>query len=277
VCARRNGANLHKGAVFLRCNKLPYNCQHTVLRAKVVYLCYMNARRAFQFLLSTIALFCICANDARADSFDIVHGPIARTQDDVDFRATVYVTHAAGDGVQYVGAGVIVATDGRAMTVLTASHVIDGAAMQIYFSDGLMGRVTSVKEDAQSDLAIVAVIGDHAYDAVALSNAAPVAGAPYTLIGHPDDYPYVRSRVDFKYDDDGALAVKCICSFGDSGAGIFSPDHRLMGVAISLAQSKAGDVYLLAPGVAKIRHFIQRVDPRLALLLDGSSTVLRSS
>ena len=139
-------------------------------------------------------------------------------------EATVLVASGTGHG-----AGVLIAPD----RVLTARHVVTMDEANIFFEPGVqtVGIVTWRSESA--DLAVLE-IEPMAGSPVDIDCAAPRAGMPVVIMGHSVQsrpwllrHGYIASA---DMADDGTVTLDLPSRPGDSGAGVFAPDGRLVGI-----------------------------------------------
>ncbi len=127
------------------------------------------------------------------------------------------------------GAGVLIDPD----RVLTAKHVVSMDEVDIFFEPGVQtaGVVTWRSESA--DLAVLE-IEPIAGSPVDIDCAAPIAGMAIVIMGHSRRrqpwllrHGYIASS---DIADDGTVTLDLPARPGDSGAGVFAPDGRLIGI-----------------------------------------------
>lgn len=131
-------------------------------------------------------------------------------------------------------------------TILTAEHCLDGGGNVTV--DGVKVKIYNVERDGSDH---VLLLTDHLFPQAASVAAEPPQGASVYVLGNPGELVniyrqgYIAGYKDFKgqhvtlYDLNGF--------YGDSGAGIFDSDGRLVGV-ISVLYQQVGDGYMKVMG-----------------------------
>ena len=145
--------------------------------------------------------------------------------------ATVLV--ASGTGY---GGGILIGPD----RVLTSGHIVPMDEANIVFEPGVqtVGIVTWRSESA--DLAVLEIerVGGSPVD---IDCAAPPAGMAIVSMGHSvRQYPWLLRHGWIASGDiakDGTMTLDLPARPGDSGAGVFAPDGRLVGIIDSYFRS----------------------------------------
>lgn len=169
--------------------------------------------------------------------------------------AVVIVSARIGYHRDAIGAGVVVAREPFGIRIVTARHVTEGGEVTVWI-DGVGYRGDVVRTFAHRDIAIVdAIVPPDACAHVRAATLAesPVANDAIVVWGEDDAGPRMeRGRVvetSFRAPDDAEtpplLAIECsLCERGDSGAGVFTADGRLIGVLV--ARYRASDHHIVA-------------------------------
>lgn len=183
-------------------------------------------------------------------------------------RAVIIETTACGDASRTTGSGVIVADD----TVLTAAHVVVGAADVT--AGGRPARIDVL--DTERDLARLHVDGIEA-SSVAIASAA--AGAEATIASSSErgtiaavvarrlDITIEEVRSDRRVTRDG-YELRTITGGGDSGAGVFDVDDRLIGVLFATSNDRDGVSYATAS--SELRHVLD--EPAASHVCDAAES-----
>ncbi len=163
------------------------------------------------------------------------------------------VLRASGIHSDGVGAGTIVGIVGTTVRIITAKHVATFGALTVRFGDGERFPAHIVESFATRDLAIIEA--EAPPEIAATLHAAPLAEATSRASVHvwgsglngPSFEPASTDRIGAPLPDGaahGRFAMACtLCHEGDSGAGVFDEQGRLVGVYIGyFAESTASRV-----------------------------------
>ena len=182
--------------------------------------------------------------------------------------AYVQVNSPREDGKVLVGSGCVITIKGK-LAVLTARHVVADAAATVTVRK-TVGKITTTWQAAEvvmsesTDLAVI-----YLKDATGLK---PVSmGKPRPFVqGEPCDVFHTTANLHGGYDDprvhsteavEGSVTLNCHCSFGSSGASVFTRDRVLIGV-ISRAASTDPRAPTICVDRASIDQFIELLNAR---------------
>ncbi len=169
------------------------------------------------------------------------HVPSPRGLEQDARAATVLIVVSTG-----YGAGVLVAPD----KVLTVNHVLPTDTAFVYFYEGMavvqsdsplrMGKVIWRSDNV--DLALLS-IPTVDIPPVIISCQLSRTGTPVFIIGHSAYRVAWTSRygkvASSNVDPDGSLLLSMTASTGDSGAGVFDYDGRLVGILETIQTSRS--------------------------------------
>lgn len=164
-------------------------------------------------------------------------------------------------GTNSFGSGTVVLAGGRRL-VLTNRHVVAGRSGLAVFVDGreIAARLVRASDDPAVDLAVLAA--DGLPEPAAVAEAVPPVGTRVRVWGH------LRGRlrgllrvgqVDQRTAD-SSLWTTVGCSHGDSGAGLFDDDGRLVGVALGFTTGAELKDCVGVP-TDRVRAFLASVRP----------------
>ena len=142
-----------------------------------------------------------------------------------------------GNGVNSLGSGTLVESDGRLGLVLTANHVVrDARSVTVEFDDGSRNGARIVARNPTDDLAALVIQKPPARPAV-LADDEPQAGEPLSIGGYgaTNNYRQVGGRLGGAWRNSAGSAVWCsvsgaIARQGDSGGPVFDNRGRFAGV-----------------------------------------------
>lgn len=160
------------------------------------------------------------------------------------------------------GSGTVVAAEGGRVLVLTNRHVCPdpGTAITVR-AGGRAYRADWLGADPVADLAALAVTAD--LPAAELAPDDPPAGTPLRHFGRTTG-PQAGWHVDAALMDNVPTGrARLHSASGDSGAGLFGPDDKL--VAVMWGGTVEAEPYNLSVRLSEIRRFLARVRPRLSL------------
>lgn len=174
-------------------------------------------------------------------------------------RTAAITTGACGDASGTSGSGIVVDRD----VVLTAAHVVIGATSVDVTIGDVTAPGTVVRLDPRRDLASVR-LETPAFDPVSTGFA--TAGSEVSIHGSasgPTDAVVVR-RVTITVDDVRATSrskrdgyeLDTVIAKGDSGAGVFDAEDRLVGVVFSESSERTGIGFAVSS--AELHHLLEQ-------------------
>ena len=191
-------------------------------------------------LLAAFVAFVVCIGVAPS---------LATTPDGVDESETV-VVRTADDQSARIGAGVIVGRDGGHLLIATAAHVLGAAAPTVRLSCGDVLAAAKVERIPGFDLALIETVSYAGHASVAVAGT-PALGEAVHVWGHRLDRDYVESSASIVDLDpplpegapNGRFAIVCAsCDHGDSGAGVFDDNGRLLGILEGARRDQFGRI-----------------------------------
>jgi len=169
-------------------------------------------------------------------------------------KAQTFVVQSMLDGTRAeIGSGVVVRREGDVLTIATAAHVVRrpqslrilDASRQSYYD------VIDVRAISGYDLALVRVRAKKTFPVQPAPFARATVGEAVWVWGNPADTFWTLSAgtvqtVDTQLpNQSGAPRITIVCascSYGDSGAGVFSNDGKLVGILSAGWRDRAGTV-----------------------------------
>jgi len=157
------------------------------------------------------------------------------------------------------GAGVLISPGGD---VLTSYHLVTGVpSLRIQTLDGQLQPVTNVVRCSPVDDLAVVRIGGGPYPYLSPTNdAAPVAGTPLYIVGHPDDFTWrLSTGKAIRLNADSGTAVLHFDSDigrGNSGGPVVDEEGRLCAITACSAVLADGSNVKVGISQAAIRKFL---------------------
>lgn len=146
------------------------------------------------------------------------------------------------------GSGVIIDATG---TILTASHVVDGAdSVEVHLQDGRKIVSKDIRRDAKTDLALIRLAGDKPFpflelgdsDAMEVGDRVLAVGAPFGLTGSvTHGIVSAKSRNNLKlnqYED--FLQTDAPINPGNSGGPLINLDGKVIGINTAIKTKSGG-------------------------------------
>lgn len=165
-------------------------------------------------------------------------------------RQTVIVATRTSPHTAYMGAGVIVGTQGGRVRILTAKHIIAHTGPKfVIFPDHVVRPALRIVPSRGRDLALVYVARDSltAYPAVRLADHTFASGQQFIVMGHPGANSWTASPGVAERHLYTTLLFCPSCARGDSGAGAFDRSGVMHGLVVSKA-------LLIAPAAKSGRY-----------------------
>lgn len=153
----------------------------------------------------------------------------------------------------FICAGVVVADTAEHVMVWTARHCLRHALRYVEFRDGstVDGRTVNVRlGSGTADVALLGLpakrLATRLRSVPAFRDEVPLEGEPVTVVGHPEGRTWssCSGTVASMAMPTGmsSFAVRCPdCTYGDSGAGVFDADGRLVGMIWGAADAREPD------------------------------------
>jgi S1-C subfamily serine protease len=152
-----------------------------------------------------------------------------------------------------LGAGVVVNADG---TVLTALHVVDGAArVQVRFADGTAAGARVARSQPENDIAVLSVDALPQVVVPAVLATPPVIGDPVFAVGNPLGLERSLSAGVVSADDrsidtgtgprlDGLIQFDAAVNPGNSGGPLLNRAGQVVGIVTALANPAKQDFFV---------------------------------
>ena len=156
-----------------------------------------------------------------------------------------------------IGSGVVVSRDGDVLTLATAAHIVSQGSESLRILDlsrQSFYQVIDIRTIAGYDLALIRIRAQSGFPVEPAGLAAPVPGEPVWVWGNPGNSfwtlsPGTIQTVDTRILNQAAdhrITMSCdTCSFGDSGAGVFTTDGKLIGILTAGWRVKNGPVLFI--------------------------------
>ncbi len=157
-------------------------------------------------------------------------------------RQTVIVATRTSPHTAYMGAGVIMGTQGGRIRILTAKHIITHIGPKfVIFPDHVMRHALRIVRSPDRDLALVYVAGVPftKYLAAHLAADTLATGQQFIVMGHPGAQSWTASPGIAERHLYATLLFCPSCAKGDSGAGAFDRSGALRGIVVSKAYLRA--------------------------------------
>lgn len=156
-----------------------------------------------------------------------------------------------------IGSGVVVSREGDVLTLATAAHLVSqgtGSLRILDLSQRSFYQVIDVRTIAGYDLALIRIRAQSGFRVEPAGLATPVPGEAVWVWGNPGNSfwtlsPGTIQAVDASLPGQSTghrITMTCAtCSFGDSGAGVFSPDGKLIGILTAGWRAQRGPVLFI--------------------------------
>lgn len=152
-----------------------------------------------------------------------------------DLESTVQIATAWNDGTRHIGSGVAIGVDEQTALIATCSHLFpvdDQARITVIKNGKQYGARVLARQDAEYDLALLAVDGDTKFRPAALCIDVPAAGQTLYYTGGAKGEAATRHKTTVVPWDAShrVVAVSGIVDHGQSGGGLFDEDGDLVGI-----------------------------------------------
>lgn len=148
-------------------------------------------------------------------------------------RQTFVVQADLGRGRAEIASAVLVENDGSALTIATTASIVALRKPLLILDESRAAfyRVIDERVSPTSGIAYLRLVQQAHFIVEPPRMAAPYAGEPVWIWGHPDTGYWVMSTGTVVATRDGTLRVSCpTCANGDGGAGVFDGFGQLVGV-----------------------------------------------
>jgi S1-C subfamily serine protease len=158
-------------------------------------------------------------------------------------RLQTFVVQVAFDDQRgAIGAGVVVSRTADTLTIATAEHVVDqkGTLQILDVTRNNYYQVLDMQRLPDYDLALIRVRAQPQFVVNAPQTALPQTGEAITVLGHTGDGFWEQAQGTV-VGTGARISIDCAaCAPGDSGAGVFDSQGRLLGILTRAWKIKNG-------------------------------------